>query len=81
MKKETQSKHGNHANYSNWIWHVKQMMMMTTSDDYLSDDSVIHSDDEGDNELLNSSADPIKSSKVIVFWSFLVTLFNFCFQC
>ena len=44
-------------------------------------DSVIHSDDEGDIELLNSSQDPIKSSKLIVFWSCLVTLFNFCFQC
>ena len=51
-----------------------------TSDDYLSDNSVINSDDKGDTELFNSSEDPIKSSKLIVFWSCLVTLFNFCFQ-
>ena len=51
------------------------------NNDYLSDDSVLNSEDEGDIELLNYSEDPIKSSKLIVFWSCLVTLFNFCFQC
>ena len=51
------------------------------SDDCLSDDSVINSDDETDIELLNSSEDPVKSSKLIVFSSCLVTLFNFYFQC
>ena len=55
--------------------------LRVTSDDYLSDDSVINSDDEGDIELLNSSEDPTKSSKLIVFSSCLVTLFNFCFHC
>ena len=32
-------------------------------------------------ELLNYSEDLVKSSKLIVFWSCLVTLLNFCFQC
>ena len=52
-----------------------------TCDDYLSDDSGTYSADEGDIELLNSSEDPIKSSKLIVLRSYLLTLFNFCFQC
>ena len=43
--------------------------------------TLINSDDEGDIELLNSSEDPIKSSKLIVFLSCLVTVFNFSFQC
>ena len=36
-------------------------LFLVTGDDYLSDDSVINSDDEGDIELLNSSDGPIKS--------------------
>ena len=36
------------------------------SDDYVSYDPVINSDDDGDIELLNSSEDPLKRSKLIV---------------
>lgn len=52
-----------------------------TRDDYLSNDSAIYSDDEGDTESLNSYEDLIKSSKLIVFQSCLITLFNFYFPC
>ena len=31
-------------------------------------------------DILNSSKDPLKSSKIIAFWSYLVTLFG-CFNC
>ena len=49
-----------------------------SDEDYSTDES----EDEGrERDILNSSKDPLKSSKITVFWSCLVTLFGSSFTC